>query len=158
MNLIHNDIRVYVKQTGLFCAVGFTNFVVDIAVFFSAYHWAHFGDLAAQAVSYPCGAINSYLLNRRLTFSERGPFNPAEIIRFALLNVLSISISLAALYVANHTLMWNISVSKVIANGCAMCTNFIGSKWWVFRCKETVVVVRSRLDVCRHVISRIVRR
>jgi putative flippase GtrA len=143
------DFRPYFRQAVLFCFVGFMNLIVDIAVYFTAYHWLHFNYLWAQAVSYPCGAINSYFLNRRLTFSERGKFNPREMVRFGLLNLGSIGASLLALYVSSHFFLLNVSVGKAIANGCALCLNFCGSKWWVFRYKPPVAFVAlGEADAC----------
>lgn len=121
------------KQAVLFSAVGFSNFVVDIAVYYSTYHFLHFNYIAAQAVSYPCGAINSYLLNRRLTFDRRGSFNPWEVFRFVVMNIVSVALSVLALFLAKHDFMLGVSWSKIIANGTALCTNFAGSKWFVFR-------------------------
>ncbi|WAH42746.1 GtrA family protein [Alicyclobacillus fastidiosus] len=134
------------RQATLFCVVGFTNLFVDTAAYYSAYHYGHFNYLAAQAVSYPCGAINSYFLNRRLTFAKRGGLNPYEMLRFGLLNVLSILGSMLALFVANHSLHVGLSASKVAANGTALCMNYAGSRWWVFRRhKAKVVVLRDEL-------------
>ncbi|WAH37801.1 GtrA family protein [Alicyclobacillus dauci] len=139
--------QLYTKQAALFCIVGFTNFIVDIAVFFSAYHWLHLNDLAAQAVSYPCGAVNSFFLNRRLTFKKRGPLQRIEMVRFAMLNVLSIVGSLLALYCSDHLLTLGVSNGKLVANGCALCMNFCGSKWWVFRRKPASVIVVAPDDI-----------
>lgn len=127
--------RKNAKQATSFCAVGFSNFIIDISVYFTTFHWLHFNYITAQAVSYPCGALNSYFLNRRLTFAERGSFNLWEIVRFVVLNGISIIISVVALFVAKHDVMLDVEWSKIIANGCALCTNFVGSKWFVFRRK-----------------------
>lgn len=133
------NIKGYGRQAGLFCAVGFTNLFVDVAAYYSTYHFLHFNYLAAQAVSYPCGAINSYLLNRRLTFHTQNKINPMELLRFAVLNVFSILASMGALFLSNHVAELNLTQSKIIANGCAMCLNFGGSKWWVFRRRAEIV-------------------
>lgn len=125
--------RKNAKQATSFCAVGFSNFIIDVSVYFTTFHWLHFSYITAQAVSYPCGAINSYFLNRRLTFTERGSINIWEVVRFAVLNVISIMISLLALFVAKHDVMLDIGWSKMVANGCVLCTNFVGSKWFVFK-------------------------
>lgn len=125
--------RRNIKQASLFCSVGFLNFIVDIVVYFGTYHWLHFNYIAAQAVSYPCGALNSYLLNRRLTFARKGMANGWEIVRFALLNVCSILASVGALYVAKHDILLSVQWSKISANLTALCINFAGSKWFVFR-------------------------
>ncbi|EPZ48126.1 GtrA family protein [Alicyclobacillus acidoterrestris] len=124
------------RQISLFCVVGFTNLLVDTAAYYSAYHYAHMNYLAAQVISYPCGAINSYFLNRRLTFAKRDSFNVYEMVKFGMLNVLSIFGSLLALFVADHSLHVSLSFSKVAANGTALCMNYAGSRWWVFRRKR----------------------
>lgn len=129
------NLKISGQQAGLFCVVGFSNLLVDVAVYYSTYHFLHFNYLAAQAVSYPCGAVNSYLLNRKLTFQEGGRIRFQEVIRFSILNVVSIFASICALFLTNHVLKLDLTTSKMAANGCALCLNFSGSKWWVFRGK-----------------------
>lgn len=124
---------VNVRQAVTFCTVGIVNFVVDLAAYFTAYNVFHVNYLVAQAVAYPCGAINSYFLNRKFTFSQQSRMDASELMRYCVLNVGSIAASMLTLYAVNKMFLEELSVSKVAANLCALCLNFVGSKMWVFR-------------------------
>ncbi len=54
-----------------FALVGLLNTAVDVAIFFLL-TWVNTPYVAAQVVSYSCGAANSYLLNKFWTFRSSG--------------------------------------------------------------------------------------
>lgn len=54
-----------------FCIVGGLNKAIDFLVFsFLSYLGVYY--IIAQCVSYGCGVLNSYLLNRAWTFQQQG--------------------------------------------------------------------------------------
>jgi putative flippase GtrA len=114
-----------------FALVGLLNTAVDIAIFFLL-TWVSTAYVAAQVVSYSCGAANSYLLNKFWTFRSSG-LSYAEVVRFTVVNLGSLVISIVVLTLLHETADLDLAVSKAGATVCALALNFLGNKLWVFR-------------------------
>jgi putative flippase GtrA len=123
----HHSIKEFCK----FALVGMLNTGVDVAIF-SLLIWTGVSYLAAQIVSYSCGAANSYLLNKAWTFRSCGLSYP-EMVRFAAVNLVSLGISIALLAFFHHVAGMGLPVAKGGATLCALAANFVGNKIWVFR-------------------------
>lgn len=117
----------------LFSLVGLSNTLIDYLVFFLLYHWFHDYYLAVQVVSYSCGMVNSYLLNKYWTFQKKNVPGRVEILKFITVNALALSVSSISLYVVSHNLSLNMFICKTIATGMSFVVNYIGSKFWVFK-------------------------
>lgn len=122
--------RHSITQFIKFAAVGVLNTGIDVALFFLL---NRFGVpyVAAQAISYSCGTCNSYLLNKFWTFrsSER---SYGEILRFIVVNLVSLGISIAVLALLHDTMAVGLAAAKGGATVCALAANFLGNKLWVF--------------------------
>jgi putative flippase GtrA len=114
-----------------FALVGLLNTAVDVAIFFLL-TWVNTPYVAAQVVSYSCGAANSYLLNKFWTFRSSG-LSYAEVVRFTVVNLGSLVISIVVLTLLHETADLGLAVSKAGATVCALALNFLGNKLWVFR-------------------------
>ncbi len=123
----HHSLREFVK----FAFVGILNTGVDVAIFFVL---TTFGTqyVAAQVVSYSCGAGNSYVLNKFWTFRSCG-LSYGEMLRFTVINLASLGISVACLGLLHDGAGVGLPAAKAIATGCALVANFLGNKLWVFR-------------------------
>lgn len=119
-------------ESVLFGIVGTTNTAIDLAIFFLLVHFCHFDVILSQVVSYTCGLVNSYFLNRAVTFQKRGKPQFREMIRFIALNMISCGASVGVLAASRH-IVGSTLVSKFLATGATLVINFVGSKWWVFR-------------------------
>lgn len=114
-----------------FCTVGVGNTAVDFTVFFLL-ALGGFPYLAAQALSYAAGMVNSYFLNRRWTFRVVRKANGLEAGRFIIVNALSLLVSLGLLAVLHDENQLSLWLSKFIATGGGLVVNYIGSRLWVF--------------------------
>ncbi len=123
----HHSIGEFVK----FMLVGLLNTGIDVAVFFLL-TWLGIVYVAAQVVSYSCGAANSYLLNKVWTFRSCG-LSYAEMVRFVVVNLISLGISVACLALLHDVTGLTLAVAKGGATACALAANFLGNKLWVFR-------------------------
>lgn len=115
-----------------FSFVGVLNTGVDVAVFFLL-TWITVPYITAQVISYSCGATNSYLLNKLWTFRSGSGLSFAEILRFVIVNLLSLGISVAVLWLLHDTAGLNLPISKAGATVSSLAANFLGNKLWVFR-------------------------
>lgn len=121
-----------------FNAVGLINTAVDFALFTLLLFWG-MGSFGAQAVSYAAGTMNSYIMNKKITFSEqisaqerRSNFNISQFIRFAALNAAVLALSLAMLFVLISIAGLHPLASKLIVTTVTVMVNFLGSRKWVF--------------------------
>jgi putative flippase GtrA len=114
-----------------FGCVGVLNTGLDVAIFFLL---TRLGTpyLAAQVVSYSCGAANSYLLNKLWTFRTCG-LSYSEMARFTTVNLVSLAISVVALKLLHDGAGLGLALSKGGATAIALGANFLGNKLWVFR-------------------------
>ena len=113
-----------------FCLVGAVNTGVDFMVFTVL---SNMGVLllVAQCVSYTCGVLNSFLLNRTWTFRGRGQ-SSGQLIRFLALNFGTLTITYGLLVYFHNHLVWSILVSKLLATGVSLVLNFTGSRLLIF--------------------------
>ena len=123
----HHSIGEFIK----FALVGILNTGVDVAIFFLL-TWLGIPYVAAQIVSYSCGAANSYLLNKVWTFRSCG-LSYAEIIRFVAVNLTSLGISVVSLTLLHDMAGLGLAAAKGGATVCALAANFLGNKLWVFK-------------------------
>jgi putative flippase GtrA len=123
----HHSLKEFIK----FALVGLLNTGVDVALF-SLMVWLGVSYLAAQVVSYSCGAANSYLLNKIWTFRSCG-LSYSEMMRFAVVNLVSLGISLALLTLLHDRAGIGLAAAKGGATLGALTANFLGNKVWVFR-------------------------
>jgi putative flippase GtrA len=113
-----------------FCLVGVVNTGVDFAVFTVLTNMGILL-LVAQCISYTCGVLNSFLLNRTWTFQRRGQ-SSGQLIRFFALNLGTLTITYGLLVYFHNHLAWSLLVSKLVATGASLVINFGGSRLWVF--------------------------
>lgn len=113
-----------------FCLVGVVNTGVDFTVFIVL---SNLGIplIVAQCVSYSCGVLNSFNMNRKWTFRARGQ-SPVHLIKFLTLNLCTLALTYGLLVFFHHYLGWPILVSKLIATGVSVIMNFTGSRLLIF--------------------------
>lgn len=146
------------SQFFIFALIGCLNVGISTIVFYLCYeHWhvastllhamgpvgaammANLQEIGIQsvdgafstAIGYSAGMLNSYVLNKTLTFGVRKS-NLRQIFRFVLLNILGLLISTMIMFVfvdilrAPYMFVWASAISIV------MILNFIGNKYWTF--------------------------
>jgi len=86
--------------------------------------------LLAGAIGYLLGGVNSFLLNRRWTFSHRGRMLPAAT-RYAVITALGVGVNLLALRVAVGLGAARID-AQVLAAAPVTLTSFALSRAWAF--------------------------
>jgi putative flippase GtrA len=125
-----------------FGLVGVMNTAVDFLVF-ALLTWVGVQYLVAQVFSYSAGTVNSYVVNKLWTFGGKtasGTENPkagrvdkGEFTRFVLVNIGTLLLSIALLYVLKTSLGLHPLIAKIGVTAVTVVVNYIGSKLWVFR-------------------------
>lgn len=125
--------RGVVDQAVRFVGFGILSAGVDFGIYQLLLHAGLWADVA-KAISFICGTVTAYLLNRRWTFGSTGGAAPA--IRFAVLYgaTFFVNVGVNALFLhllAGHR--WQIPIAWVIAQGTATVINFVLLRTVVFR-------------------------
>ena len=125
--------RGLLDQAVRFVVFGVLSAGVDFGVYELLLHFGLWAD-AAKAISFICGTITAYVLNRRWTFDSKGGAAPA--IRFAVLYsttfFVNVGVNAAGLaLLSGHG--WRVPVAWVIAQAVATVINFVLLRTVVFR-------------------------
>lgn len=131
MFLCKNIFKLSFIQFVKFNIVGVINTAIDFCVF-TLLTFLSVNSLLAQAISYGCGMVNSYFLNRNWTFAKRKEAGIWQAARFFTVNLTALGISMAVMYLVNTVLMVNVFISKLAATALGIAVNFLGNKLWVF--------------------------
>lgn len=124
-------VRQRINQFLRFCTVGLANTAVDFSVFIIL-TLGGVPYLLAQVISYSAGTANSFFLNRKWTFQVAGKTNIMEVVRFVVVNGLSLLMSSGMLFVLHHLYEGDLWLSKAAATAASVALNYIGSRTWVF--------------------------
>jgi putative flippase GtrA len=124
------------RQFVKFNLVGLLNTAIDFAVF-GLLTWLGVFYIMAQCISYALGMLNSYTLNKYWTFAQKGRVEPKQALRFALLNLGSLLLSIGLLALLKNHLELNVLIAKLLTTAATTLINFVGNKLWVFQSNET---------------------
>ena len=115
-----------------FCIVGGLNTAIDFFVFsFLSYLGVYY--IVAQCVSYGCGVLNSYLLNRTWTFQQQGKRGKYEFLKFTALNVFTLIVTSFLLTLFHSKFNMPLPYSKILVTVISVGLNYIGTRFWVFK-------------------------
>lgn len=116
--------------------IGLINTAIDFGLFFVFVHWFHIPITLSQIFSYSGGTINSYFMNRKLTFKSNKTVNLKEFISFIVINVFSLTISALVLNGMIALINGNLLISKIVATCFSMIINYLGQRCFTFRRRE----------------------
>lgn len=130
------NLRAGVVQFLKFNAVGLLNTLIDFAIF-TLLNSLGLVYTLAQVISYSAGTANSFILNKKVTFrdSDRGnkdSFDRMQLLKFIVLNLIVLGISLLLMHLLTDKLGIQVLVSKVLVTFVTVIINFFGSRKWVF--------------------------
>lgn len=117
-----------------FGLVGVLNTAIDFTVF-ALLTSVSAPYLAAQVAGYSCGVANSYLLNRSWTFRSDRKDQSQEIIKFIVLNLITLAVVSGLLALLTTYTGWHLYICKMIATLVGVLLNYGGSRYLVFNSK-----------------------
>ena len=117
-----------------FSMVGVMNTAVDFLMFTLCQSVFGIGYSISQTIGYSFGVINSFILNKKFTFEDRKVSKKTvqELLQFAIVNVVSLCVTIIAMNVLIVSLNRGVYLSKILVTILAQITNFFGYKLWVF--------------------------
>lgn len=116
-----------------FCVVGGINTLITLVIFYVLNKVIGLNYLLSSVVGYVIGMFNSYILNKRWTFRDKDKNLIPQFIRFSIVNILSLCINLLAMFILVDKLRLDSMLSQIIATGFSTISNYIGSRFLVFR-------------------------
>ncbi|MFA5676552.1 MAG: GtrA family protein [Christensenellales bacterium] len=121
-----------IRQLIKFIIVGAVNFFVDfgiLALLNYAFGWPL---IISNTISYSCGVINSFLLNRRWTFKQKHKFLSDRFALFIIINLISLGVNNLAVHILGDIYGLPVMWAKLIATVFSFTVNFAGNKLFVF--------------------------
>ena len=88
---------------------------------------------ASNVISYIIGMITSYLLNKSWTFKVKERSKIRIIIKFMIVNLLALLVSLSIVILMVEKFDINIYIGQLFAITGSLAINFSGQKFWVFK-------------------------
>lgn len=85
----------------------------------------------SQVISYSCGMLNSYIINRSWTFASKKSFFSVQMFRFIVVNLSLLLLSLGVLWFGAR-LGYGKLVSKLGATAVTLVVGFGVNRLWVF--------------------------
>lgn len=144
-----------------FACIGVLNTAIDwivYSIFFYAFALQNFyiGEFAAglylsQIVGFCAGVINSYIMNRKITFQTNGKFFGPQMIKFLIVSVIALLASLITLYVLEDLMGFGAMIEnfkntdqtfymvlcqyalKAAASALSIVVNYVGNRIWTFQ-------------------------
>src|SRR6476469_1478194 len=123
-----------------FGIVGFSATLVDFTVLTGLKYFFSWPTLPANLVSYSCGMLDSYMLNRHWVYPEaKSQRSHVQLFRFIFINLIGLALNmvlLLGLEVIFNALLNNASYSyipaKIGATGLVFLWNFFANRLWAF--------------------------
>ncbi|MFV0496655.1 MAG: GtrA family protein [Candidatus Fimivivens sp.] len=113
-----------------FGLTGVMNTLVDYTVFWMLLY-SSVDIYLSQVVAYSCGMLNSYIVNRSWTFASKKNFFSVQMLRFILVNLSLLLISLTVLWLGSQ-LGYNKLIAKLGATAVTLLVGFVVNQFWVF--------------------------
>ena len=127
-------IPVWFGQVIKFLSVGVLNTLLDTALYFALTRWLGFSEMlvAAKAISYGVGIVNSFVWNKNWTFRSDSS-TVKTFIPFVMVKLAGMAINTGAMHLCLNTLGLHEVTALVLATGCSLVWNFTVSKFIIFR-------------------------
>ncbi|WP_420869779.1 GtrA family protein [Cohnella ginsengisoli] len=110
--------------------VGCLSVLVDTIVYFLLKEFI--APSIAKAISFICGTIVAYLLNKKWTFEET-THKSSKIFKFMALYLCTLGANIAVNHLSLQIVREAYLLAFLAATGTSTTLNFIGQKWWVFK-------------------------
>lgn len=134
------SLRKPFEQFVRFNLVGLVNTGIDFLIFTLLLSLGFFA-LGAQSISYVAGTVNSYFMNKHLTFKHdegqrQSGFDLAQFTKFIVINLVVLGCSLPILHLLIQQVNLHPIWAKVIITCFTVCINFFASRKWVFKSEK----------------------
>jgi dolichol-phosphate mannosyltransferase len=121
------------EKIGFFFVVGILATFVDIGLLYIFTEFLGMWYLYSAAMSYSCGMVVSYTLNKFLVFNDRRRKYMRQFAMFAAVSMSSLILNLYIIYLSVELFSLYYLTGKAIATVCAFFWNYFGQSRITFR-------------------------
>jgi putative flippase GtrA len=121
------------KQFSKFILVGLLSTTVNYLIFFIALHYFFINYLISSGIGFIAGVFAGFFLNKNWTFDSRFVQTKRIIISYFLVYIFSLALSLVFLKITVGIFHASPEIANLLAICLTTCTNFIGTKFYVFK-------------------------
>ncbi|HEY8889734.1 MAG TPA: GtrA family protein [Clostridium sp.] len=134
LNLTNVILNGKLKHLTRFSLVGIANTLIDFLIFTLFNGFIGLNYIGSQIIGYSFGVVNSFVLNKKWTFSttKSNKKTKNELFQFIVVNLISLLITLITMNFLIKSLNINVYISKIIVTFVAQISNFLSYKLWVF--------------------------
>lgn len=118
-----------------FGIVGVVNTGVDLGIYTLLIFTIPFfsdGPVFAKAISYTCGLINSFFMNRYFTFKSNIKLFSPRGLRFVIANLITLAISMGIIYAGTEFFELSKTIANIISIPVTLVINFVLNRLFVF--------------------------
>lgn len=116
-----------------FNIVGVVNTGIDFGVLWLLTSVFHMDPTVSKVISYSCGVLNSYILNRLWTFRAKNRWSLPELLKFVAVNLVALGIATLVLTLCRDNWGMHTMLANVVATPFSLAVNFLGNKLFVFK-------------------------
>lgn len=120
-----------VRQFLIFASVGAAATLVQYCVLAALVELAHVAKTPASIMAYGCGAVVSYLLNRRFTFNSQADAKKT-FAKFMVVNLIGLALN-TAIFVTLTQWGLHYMLAQCVATGLVLIWNYAGARFFAFR-------------------------
>ena len=121
------------KNFTLFCIIGATSSLIDIALLYVGVDVLHIPLLISATFSFILASTNGYLLNQRFTFKHSLPPNFKQYIKFFIVALIGLCLTLILLHILTNTFNMYYMHAKIITVLLVVFWNYSISTLWAFK-------------------------
>lgn len=119
------------KIVGFFL-IGMVSSIIDIGLLYVFCAYFGIGYIPAATVSYCCGIVASYILNKYLNFHDKDQHYLVQFSTFTAISFSCLLVNLCVIWMAVEMFSLNYLTGKMIATLCAFFWNYHGQKQYTF--------------------------
>jgi putative flippase GtrA len=109
-----------------FLGIGVVASITDIGLLSIFCEWFGIWYLSAATLSYCCGTLVSYTLNKYLTFHDLNRHYIRQFTTFAVVSVSCLMVNICIIWLLVSLFSWNYLMAKILATFCAVFWNYYG--------------------------------
>jgi len=127
------DKKIDLKKFIKFALTGVLNTAIDFGIYTLCLEVFKLDIKIAQPAGQCVAIVNSYFMNKNWTFQKRKNYNVTEILKFLLINGISIAINTMGVYILHDILGVNEYLCKIPVALFTIAINYFGNKLFVFK-------------------------
>ena len=120
------------RMVGFFL-IGIVSSIMDISLLYVFCTYFGIWYIISATVSYCCGIVASYFLNKYLNFHDTDRHYVAQFSTFTMIAVSCLLVNLCVIWLAVEMFALNYLKAKIIATICGFFWNYYGQKHFTFR-------------------------